>query len=107
MASFLSLMYISPFQMVITSSFVSFQQPRLPRQKDVVVRSNNKHPVPLGNEVTVNPQSLSESSHFVSGGSTVVVAAASQPPIGTPPINSEAQAIKYMFLSRNLSFGIL
>lgn len=106
-------MYISPFQMVITSFFLSFQpprKPRLPRQKDVVSRSNNKHPVPLGNEVTVNPQSdrsISESSHFVSGGSTVVTAAASQPPIGTPPVNSEAQAIKYMFLTRILSCGIL
>lgn len=94
--------------MLIISYFVSFQPPRksrLTRQKDVVSRSNNKHPVPLGNEVTTDPQldlSVSESSHFVSGGSTGFTVAASQPPIGTPPVNFEAQAIKYMFLSRTL-----
>lgn len=51
-------------------------------------------------EETVGSQldfSVSESSHFVSGGSPGFSAAASQPPIGTPPVNSEAQTIKYMF----------
>ncbi|KAH6760297.1 hypothetical protein C2S51_017246 [Perilla frutescens var. frutescens] len=72
------------------------RKPRLPRQNDVVSRSNNKHPVPLGSE-GVDRQldfSVSESSQFVNGGSTGFTSAASQPPIGTPPVNSEAQAIK-------------
>lgn len=104
----ISLDYISPFLMAITSPFVSFQPPRKPRlsrQKDVISRSDNKHPVPLGSEETVDSQldfSVSESSHFVSGGSTGFAAAASQPPIGTPPANSESQTIKYTFFVETL-----
>ncbi|KAL1536335.1 hypothetical protein AAHA92_29005 [Salvia divinorum] len=75
------------------------RKPRHSRQKDVFSRINNKHPVPLGSEGTVNPQlnfSVSESSHFGSGGSTGFSSAASQPPIGTPPVNCEAQTIKHL-----------
>ncbi|XP_047950020.1 uncharacterized protein LOC125195816 isoform X2 [Salvia hispanica] len=71
------------------------RKPRHSRQKDVVSRSNNKFPVPLGGEGTVDPQlAFSESSHFGTGGSTAFSSTASQSPIGTPPVNSEARTIK-------------
>ncbi|XP_042064837.1 uncharacterized protein LOC121808419 isoform X2 [Salvia splendens] len=72
------------------------RKPRHSRKKDVVSRTNNKHPVQLGSEGTVDPQlafSVPESSHFVTGGSTAFSSAASLPPIGTP-FNSEAHTIK-------------
>lgn len=88
----------------LTFTFASCQalrKPRVSRQKDIV-RSQTKHTVPLGSEEPVNPQidfAASESPHFVSGVSTEFTSAASQPPIGTPPVNSETQAIKYIFLN--------
>lgn len=97
-------------QMQLPFSFVSYQPPRKPRvakQKDVISRTHNKHTVSLGSEEPVNSQldfSASESPHIVSGVSTGFTTASSQPPIGTPSVNSEAQAIKYIFLNRNFSF---
>ncbi|KAG6424673.1 hypothetical protein SASPL_115093 [Salvia splendens] len=66
------------------------RKPRHSRQKDVVLRSNNKYPVPLGSEGTADPQL----AFSVSGGSTAFSSAASQSPIGTPPVNSEAHTNK-------------
>ncbi|KAK6116240.1 hypothetical protein DH2020_050036 [Rehmannia glutinosa] len=73
------------------------RKPRASRPKDVVSRSHNKLPVPLGSEEAKSSQldfTASESPHFANNVSTGYTAAASQPPIGTPANNSEAQAIK-------------
>ncbi|KAL8473182.1 hypothetical protein ACS0TY_030127 [Phlomoides rotata] len=74
----------------------ALRKPRFSRQKDVV-RCQTKNTVPLASEEPVNPQmdfAASVSPHFVSGVSTEFTSAASQAPIGTPPVNSETQAIK-------------
>ncbi|KAI3452027.1 hypothetical protein Pfo_008692 [Paulownia fortunei] len=74
------------------------RKPRASRPKDVVSRSHNKLSVPLGSEEAKNSQldfTASESPDFANSEvSTGFTTAASQPPIGTPAINSETQAIK-------------
>ncbi|KAL3646278.1 hypothetical protein CASFOL_011458 [Castilleja foliolosa] len=67
------------------------------RPKDVVSRNYNKVPMPLGSEDAKSSQLdlASESPHFANNEvSTGYTAAASQPPIGTHPVSSDAQAIK-------------
>ncbi|KAK6128980.1 hypothetical protein DH2020_037287 [Rehmannia glutinosa] len=79
------------------TSLLPQRKPRASRPKDVVSRSHNKLPVPLGSEEAKSSQldfTASESPHFANNVSTGYTAAASQPPIGTPANNSEAQAIK-------------
>ncbi|KAL3626804.1 hypothetical protein CASFOL_029376 [Castilleja foliolosa] len=68
------------------------RKPRASRPKDLVSRSYNNLSVPLGSEEAKSPQlGLASANNEVSTGYITV---ASQPPIGTSPINFDLQTIE-------------